>query len=290
MDTGFYLDMDAPRVSARFSPVYWEPLSGSGERFTALIAIEPDLKQSTLRPAAYLILPHKRLKGMFGVSRGNSAFGILNEVADFMTSRLGAGLTLEELDAPFGGFTVGKARAINAFSEAQLLSGAVQMVSTLGDVDAFLEDEMSAAHTTSTTSEFLRAVQTAFSTDIKDRRIRFLKTLESKGAKEITLDYAYRKWLVQFASLPSTVGQAPYVRREAESKILELITAREIVESPTEIILIINRQSITQVNDLIRQVVRDADESYQSYAKRYDFRQIEVQSVGAAVAALEQFS
>jgi hypothetical protein len=72
---------------------------------------------------------------MLGITRGSSAHGILSLVAEFMTTRLAAGLTLEELDAPFGGFTVGKPREIKAFSEEQVLSGAVQMVSALGDAD-----------------------------------------------------------------------------------------------------------------------------------------------------------
>jgi hypothetical protein len=290
METGFQLKMDAPKISARFSPVYWEPMTGSAERITALVAIEPEPGQSDLIPAAHLILPFKRLKGILGPARGNSAFGILNEVAEFMTSRLVAGLTLEELDAPFAGFTVGKARAIKAFSEAQLLSGAVQMVSALGDIDDILEDDTFGARSTSTTMAFLKLVQTAFSHDVKDRRSRFFKAMESDGAKRVTVDYAYQKWLVQFASLPSTVGQAPYVRREAESKILELITARDFVESPTETILIINRQPIIHTSEGIASTVAEANESLKWFAKRYDVHPIEVKSTDAAVLALEQLS
>lgn len=290
METRFQLNMDAPKISARFSPVYWEPMAGSAERITALVAIEPEPAQSNLLPAAHLILPVKRLKGILGPARGNSAFGILNEVAEFMTSRLVAGLTLEDLDAPFAGFTVGKARTIKAFSEAQLLSGAVQMVSAFGDIDDILEDENFGTRSTSTTMAFLKLVQTAFSHDVKDRRSRFFKEMESDGAKRVTIDYAYQKWLVQFASLPSTVGQAPYVRREAESKILELITARDFVDSPTETFLIINRQPIIHSSEAIASTVTEANESLKWFAKRYHVHPIEVKSTDAAVLALEQLS
>jgi hypothetical protein len=290
METGFQLNMNAPKISARFSPIFWEPMAGSAERITALLAIEPEPGQTQLTPSAHLILPFKRLKGILGAARGTSAFGILNEVAEFMTSRLAAGLTLEELDAPFSGFTVGKARAIRAFTEEQLLSGALQMVSAFGDIDDILEDDTFGTRSTSTTLTFLKLVQTAFSHDIKDRRSRFFKSMESDGTKRVTVDYAYQKWLVQFASLPSTVGQAPYVRREAESKILELITARDFVESPTETILIINRQPIALASEGIASIVAEADESLQWFAKRYDVHPIEVKSTDAAVLALEQLS
>lgn len=282
--------MNVPKVSARFSPVFWEPMAGSAERITALLAIEPEPGQTHLIPAAHLILPFKRLKGIFGPARGSSAFGILNEVAEFMTSRLAAGLTLEELDAPFSGFTVGKARTIRAFSEEQLLSGALQMVSAFGDIDDILEDDTFVTRSTSTTSAFLKLVQSAFSHDIKDRRSRFFKSIESNGAKRVMIDYAYKKWLVQFASLPSTVGQAPYVQREAESKILELITARDFVESPTETMLIINRQPITQASEDIEKIVAEANESFQWFAHHYKLHSVEVNSTAAAVNALENLS
>lgn len=282
--------MNVPKISARFSPIFWEPMAGSAERITALLAIEPEPGQTQLTPAAHLILPFKRLKGILGPARGSSAFGILNAVAEFMTSRLVAGLTLEELDAPFSGFTVGKARAIRAFSEEQLLSGALQMVSAFGDIDDILEDDTFATRSTSTTSAFLKLVQSAFSHDIKDRRSRFFKSMESDGAKRVMIDYAYKKWLVQFASLPSTVGQAPYVQREAESKILELITARDFVESPTETMLIINRQPITQASEDIEKVVAEANESFQWFAHRYKLHSVEVNSTAAAVNALEKLS
>jgi hypothetical protein len=290
METGPQLEMDTPRIGARFSPVYWEPMEGSTERITALVAIEPDPGQSNLIPAAHLILSLKRLKGMLGVARGNSAFGILNDVAEFMSSRLAAGLTLEELDAPFGGFVVGKARSIRAFSDAQLLYGAVQMISAFGEIDDAAMDEMAATKLTSTTLTFLKHVQTAFSNDIKERRSRFFASFESDGTTRVTIDYAYKKWLVQFASLPSTTGQAPYARREAESKILELITAREFVESNTESILVINRQPILQDGDEVRRAVVDANESFKFYAKRHKVLSIEVSSKDEAVRTLEQFA
>jgi hypothetical protein len=283
------MKIDVPAIAARFSAIYWEPMVGSNERITAMIAIEPEPGQSTLIPAVHLILPVKRLKAMLGIARGNSAFGILNNVAEFMTDRLTAGLTLEELDAPFGGFTVGTPRSIKAFSEDQLLSGAVQMVSALGDVDDLLDGELSETRILATTTSFLKSVQTAFSADSKERKQRFFKTFNPGGAESVTLDYAFNKWLVQFTSLPSTLGQTPYMVREAESKILEMITARQFIESETRSVLIINRQPILQISGEIQQAADEANERFKWLAARHKVEPMEVVSKTHAVHALESF-
>lgn len=289
MDIEYGLGFEAPGVRARFSPIYWEPLAGSQERITALIAIEPAHSTTYLAPTAHLILPLKRLKAMLGIARGNSAHGILSHVADFMTSRLAAGLTLEELDAPFSGFTVGKPRAISAFTEEQVLSGAVQMVSALGDVEDLLELDLGTRRSSATTLAFLRSVQAEFSVDIKERRKRFFREFVAEGDRRVTLDYAHAKWLVQFTSLPATSGQIRYMEKEAESKILELITARKFVQSPTETILIINKQPILEISGNLLNLAAAANDKFNWLARQHDVKPIEVESKNAAVLALESF-
>lgn len=289
MDIEYGLNFDVPRISARFSPVYWEPMTGSEERITALVAIEPEPGMSDLAPTAHIILPLKRLKAMLGIARGSSAHGILSHVADFMTSRLAAGLRLEELDAPFGGFTIGKPRLIKAFSEEQVLSGAVQMVSALGDVDDLLDMDANSRRSSATTLAFLRSVQAEFSIDIKERRKRFFRAFSPEGTRRVVLDYAYEKWLVQFTSLPATIGQARYMEREAESKILELITAQKFIDSKTEAILIINRQPILDVAGELRRISNDANDRFKWFASQHNVRPIEVESKQEAVRTLELF-
>ncbi|NHQ93345.1 hypothetical protein [Janthinobacterium lividum] len=290
MDIEHGLKFDLPQISARFAPVYWEPMVGSAERITALVAIEPELGSSDLTPTAHLILPLKRLKAMLGIARGSSAHGILGHVADFMTSRLNAGLTLEELDAPFGGFTIGNPRSIKAFSEEQVISGAVQMVSALGDVEDILEADINQRRSSATTLAFLRSVQADFSVDHKERRKRFFKRFSPDGTRQVTLDYAYEKWLVQFASLPSTLGQAPYLAKEAESKILELITARKFVNTSTESVLIINRQPMLEFSGELRKLADDSNSQFSWLAQEHGVRPIEVTSKHEAVSALESFA
>lgn len=290
MELDYGMDFQVPTVAARFSPVYWEPMVGSEERITALVAIEPEPGASDLSPIAHVVLPARRLKAMLGITRGSSAHGILSLVAEFMTTRLAAGLTLEELDAPFGGFTVGKPREIKAFSEEQVLSGAVQMVSALGDADEILEIDGPGRRSSATTLAFLRSVQAEFSVDDKSRRSRFFKRFTSEGARQVMLDYAHDKWLVQFASIPATVGQRRYLEKEAESKILELITARKFVQASTKTVLIINKQPVLDESGELHKIGIEANERFVWFAGQHDVESIEVHSKQEAVHTLESFA
>lgn len=284
------MKIDTPFITARFAAVYWEPMVGSNERITAMIAIEPEPGCSALVPAVHAILPLKRLRSMLGISKGNSAFGILSAATEFMTSRLTAGLSLEELDSPFSGFTIGDPRKIKAFSEEQILSGAMQMVSSLGDVDDLLDGELSETRLTATTLAFLKTVQATFAADDKERKQRFFKTLNAENADSVRIDYSHKKWLVQFTSMPSTLGQNPYMVREGESKILELITARQFVESNTHPVLIINKQPILELSGETQDAAESTRKRFESFAKRYEVEPIVVESKSQAVSTLESFS
>lgn len=284
------MKIDIPFIAARFAAIYWEPMVGSNERITAMIAVAPEPGSSALAPSVHAILPLKRLRSMLGISKGNSAFGILSAAAEFMTSRLAAGLTLEELDSPFSGFTIGEPRRIKAFSEEQLLSGAMQMVSSLGDVDDLLDGELSETRLTATTFAFLKTVQAAFAADDKERKLRFFRTLNAEKADSVKIDYSHKKWLVQFTSMPSTIGQNPYMIREGESKILELITAQQFIESRTLPVLIINKQPILELSGEVQDIAESAKRRFESLAKRYQIEPMVVESKAQAVNILESFA
>lgn len=240
-------NLAGPTLEARFCPVYWVPQAGGNERVTSLIAITPKLESSAyFAPAAHCILSPQKLRAMLGSVRGASAQGILREVASFMTSQLEAGLALEDLSAPFTGFSIGAPRTVRGFSPEQLMTAAVQMVSTFGSAEEFVEDitQVDAQVSTSTTREFLKLVKQGFAGEISDRKARFHHKHSAAGAPDVTLDYQYNQWLVQFASLPANNSQAWRMEREAENKIFHIITARQTIGSPTKPLLIINSQAL----------------------------------------------
>ena len=122
-----------PLVRAQFAPVFWEPLPGSGERVAAIILVAPDLESSALlAPAAHVVLNARRLRAMLGAQRGDSALGILNETARFMTERLAAGDDIRQCKPLFRHFTVGAVRQVRGFTPEQALDAAVQSVAAFG--------------------------------------------------------------------------------------------------------------------------------------------------------------
>lgn len=292
MDISF-AKLERPPLRARFAPVFWEPLQGSLERITVIIAIEPDVQSTQyLSPAAHVVLPSKRLRAMFGSARAESAVGILREVEAFMTKRLATGLSLEEIDAPFAGFIVGDARTVRGFSTDQMISAAVQMVSAMGAPDEIIEDAtaVSGRLTTPTTREFLQRVQSAFVGDDKDRRGRFAKSVvDYKTLTDVTVDYAHHKWLVQFASLPATPKQANNMAREAESKLLELLSARQFIEAATHPILMINRQSLSLADPEAIKLARQVCDRFFRLAKLHGIEPVPVDDRDQAVQWLESY-
>lgn len=237
-----------PRLEAQFCPVYWDPLVGGQERVTSLIAIIPKVESSAyFAPGAHCILSPQKLRAMLGTVRGASAHGILREAASFMTQQLNAGLSLDELAAPFTGFVVGAARTVRGFSAQQLMTAAVQMVSVLGEAEEFADEiaVVDSRLTTTTTREFLKLVRQGFAGDNADRKARFHHKHIAPGSPEITLDYQFNQWLVQFASLPSNNHQSGNMHREAESKMFEIITAQRTIDSMTRPLLIINSQALS---------------------------------------------
>lgn len=223
------LTFEAPPCIARYAPIFWEPIPGTGERIVAMLAIEPHLDTVlAMTPATYVVLPSARIRAMLGVQRASRAIGILKEAASYMTWRQAAGLPLEDLSAPFHGFTTGPAYVARAYSTEQLIDAAVRSVSAFGSAEGLLEeaDGMDARHT-GKTAEFLRALRRGMVGDDPTLKERFEKRLILQDAPEVTIDYAWHKWLVQVTSLPHTARQALNTQREAQSKLLELDLARK---------------------------------------------------------------
>jgi len=79
------------------------------------------------------------------------------------------------------------------------------------------------------------------------------------------------------------------MEREAESKILELITAQKFIDSQTETILIINRQPILDVAGELRRISNEANDKFKWLASQHNVRPIEVESRQEAVRTLELF-
>lgn len=248
-------DYAAPPCVARYSPVFWEPLAGTGERIVALVALEPHESSSVnLSAGTYCVLPPDRLRAMLGRQRGNAAHGVLREVAEFMTQRQVAGMPVSELDAPFQGFKMGPAFVARGYSIDQLLNAAIRTVSAFGTAEDLIEEEESreTPRNTVRTAEFLRSLKRYVAGDNKDLATRFEKTLSlSKSMPDVSVDYAYKHWMVQVTSLPATPKQAMHALREAQSKLYEIDLLRKGMDGNLiHPVLLVNEDILTSsLND-----------------------------------------
>jgi len=226
----------------------WEPLSGTGERIVALIAVAPHPSSvQAISARTHAVLSLERLRALLGRQRGTAAFGVLKSAADYMTEQQLGGLPLDRLAAPFFGLELGPTLVARGYSAEQLLNTAVRTVSSLGDADDLMdadEDAPVQRHTVRTV-EFLRSVRRAVAGDSVEIRKRFERRITSIDNVEMTVDYAFNRWLLQVTSLPSTRKQSVHAQKEAQSKLFELEQVRKYVGSaPVSPIMLINEDAL----------------------------------------------
>lgn len=239
-----------PPCVARYSPVFWEPLPGTGERIVALVALEVhESSAEMLTAGTYCVVPQERLRAMLGRQRGNAAYGVLKQAAEYMTSRQQSGMQICRLEAPFHGFTVGPSFVARGYNVDQLLDSAVRSVSAFGRADDLVDDEDSREpprHTVKT-AEFLKTLKRTVAGDDDDMKARFEKVLRpNQDLPILTVDYAWRQWMVQATSLPATPKQAIHSQREAQSKLFEIdIIRRHMAENKVCPVLLVNSDVLT---------------------------------------------
>lgn len=165
-----------------------------------------------------------------------------------MTARQRAGSPLGEVRAPFHGFQVGPISVARARTVEQLLNAAVRTVTVFGSADEMIEeDEPEAApRHTLRTAAFLGQVKRLLVESDESMRGRFDKRLRLPGqAPEVTIDYAFERWLVQVTSLPISARQTVNVQREAQSKLLELeIACRAMDGNAVSPVLLVNEDAL----------------------------------------------
>lgn len=277
-----------------FAPIYWEPYIGTGERIVALIATKSRLDSSKSSPTkAYSVLPEKRLIAMMGKTRGASAHSILNEAAEYLTSRLHAGINLEEAIPQFSGFTVGKVRRSSGWNLKQVIDSAVRSVAVFGSIeDLFAEDVEIARHAV-TTKEFIKKIQKSdFGIITKERFNKKIKLPEiDNNAPEITIDYSYKNLIVQATSLPYSKHSEFDLKREFECKLFEITNLKQSTDANWNAKLFINIEVLEDSTlNKSKDIAKAAQDEIYYFAKNQSVEVIEVHSIDDAITKLEQLS
>lgn len=243
------IDYAPPPLAARYRAVFWEPVPGTGERIVAVLALESDARSREPIPSgSYVVIPAERLRAMLGRQRGAASVGVLNEVAEFLTVCQAAGQAIEQLELPFQGLAFGPVLAVRGYSVDQLVDAAVRTVSAFGNADDLLDDDAPlVSRNTVKTAEFLRSLRRYVAGDDDRLKVRFEKRIRPKqGLPDLTVDYAFKQWMVQVTSLPVTPRQAVHSLREAQSKLYELDLIRHGMEgNDISPILMVNEDALS---------------------------------------------
>jgi len=249
MNTPFLnVDYSAPPLVARYRALFWEPLLGTGERVVAIITIESDPRSTQPIPAgAHVVIPGERLRAMLGRQRGTSSAGVLAETAEFLTACQASGQSIDRLELPFQGMTLGPTLIARGYTVNQMLDAAVRAVSAFGVADDMLEeaDGISVARNTVKTAEFLRSLRRYVAGEDEALKARFEKRLKPRaGLPDLTVDYSFKQWMVQVTSLPVTPRQAIHALREAQSKLYELDLIRRSMDgNQVNAVLMVNEDA-----------------------------------------------
>lgn len=188
---------------------------------------------------------------MFGRQRAAAAVGVLREAADFMSARQRAGLPLNEILPPFRGLEVGPTFVAKGHSIEQVLDAAVRNITAFGTAEEMLVGDVAmhetARHTISTNA-FLGRLRRVLAQENEMVRERFDRILKLPGdLPEVVVDYAFNRWVVQVASLPTTARQTVNAQREAQSKLYELeLVRRAMGGNDVAPVLLVNEDALVE--------------------------------------------
>lgn len=240
-----------------------------------MIALEPhDSTQVVMAAKTYCVLSPERLVAMVGRQRGNASKGVLQQVADYMSSQQAAGMPLADLVPPFHGFVAAPLMTCRGYDVDQVLNAAVRSVSAFASADAMIEEEAAAETPRSTvrTSEFLKTMKRYVASDDAEMKARFDRRFRPRNSQiDLTIDYAFSRWIVQVTSLPATERQAHHAMREAQSKLFEIGLLREVMDgNALSPILLVNEDVL----------VHSPSDSALGYASRMQMRLSELARFG----------
>lgn len=258
-----------------------------------MIALEPHESSSTnLSAGTYCVLPPERLRAMLGRQRGTAAAAVLRNVADFLTQRQSAGLPVAELQAQYHGFKVGPSFVGRGYSVEQLLDAAVRSISAFGKADDLVDEEEAkdAPRHTIKTAEFLKTLKRYVAGEDPELKQRFEKVLRPRAdLPDLTVDYAYQRWMIQATSLPATKNQAVYALRESQSKLYEIdLIRRHLDGNSVSAVLLINKDVLTDnAANAVQDQARAALDRLQRLAKSDGLEVMEVTSPQEAAQLVE---
>jgi hypothetical protein len=213
-----------PTFRADWTPVYLEPILGSGEQLTVAIVV-----RAKDRAEIHPVIRPEALRALYG-EKAKGIRGIVELAIDNLTDYLRTALPLEQWSSPISGVSLGKSREAASDDMAGILRQAIQLsasLSLLGPADvAAGEDESELQVASSTWTIQVRE-------EIQKRRIDLLPYFNKSGkffpdGEPVRFGFLGRGVVAQFGVLRP--GKIQPSVREARARLWELNRARKITE------------------------------------------------------------
>lgn len=134
-----------PTFAAQAAQIYWEPISGSGERITAAVA----LRDAAGEPRVISLLSPEILSVLYR-SQGTNAASLLGMVADSLKGHLRRASDLSDWVPPLSGFTAMPMRGFAGNSVEDILDQVAGLHSSLYKAKAPLKPERQQTQTDET--------------------------------------------------------------------------------------------------------------------------------------------
>ncbi len=134
-----------PSISGKWASVYLEPMLGSGERLTIIVAAVASNGEVLVRPA----IRKEVIEAMYGL-RSSSFNNMVDLIANSLKSHLEQNNKFEEWVPPITGITVGSPRDAASSTSTGILRQAVSLTSSLSSL---LETELVANEKVKTSRE-----------------------------------------------------------------------------------------------------------------------------------------
>lgn len=204
-------------------PLFWEPVSGTGERLMAGVVFCYDGQWEAVR-----IIRDDVLAALYGQDAANGAINLIEFGLKLFGEAAKSAASLERLGVSISGLYAGEERTTEAQSRAELLRTAALLYSSLANLDKF----DSAQEQDIPLSE---EVTKRFSTEIRDLVVRNHPNLEDyfgrhavlfSGGDKVRFGFVSPRAALHF-NVVTPIRPGPSLR-DARARIFELQRCREI--------------------------------------------------------------
>lgn len=213
---------ELPTFEAAWWPVWLETVPGSGERIHVAVIVQPMNTKGT--QVRQLISP-PTLRAMFGLA-GNGLQVVVGETVLAIQQQLDAGIKPDQLDMPFGGQGLGKARECLAHDLEEVFSVATRMAGAFG-ISQFGAVEAPKAESRKAFDEWATKVRTqvlgaAWHEALQDN---FDIPVTVTSRKKLRIGFVYGTYVAQFGVLRPGKSVTADVRA-LKLKLFDLDTLR----------------------------------------------------------------